>query len=202
MSKCTDQIFRARPADSSKNKVWTLSLRKVGQVYISMVGSKSGNCQQPAAFVLVPKNLQACYLWWRIAQFNLTEQSDWFDNMPIHSYNYAQWTCPDPIFRQGRRARAKNLVFGAGDETSQRVVSSPDPTYERGSGDIRLIPRASLTLITFWREISLRQSHCRKHNLQCNTGNPWLLRHDDTALFLARKLVISCQLCIQQAMNF
>ena len=33
------------------------------------------------------------------------------------------------------------------------LVSSPDPTYERGSGDIRLIPRASLTLITFWREI-------------------------------------------------
>ena len=82
------------------------------------------------------------------------------------------------------------------------LVSSPDPTYKRGSGDIRLIPRASLTLITFWREISLRQSHCRKHNLQCNTGNPWLLRHDDTALFLARKLVISCQLCIQQTMNF
>ena len=40
-----------------------------------------------------------------------------------------------------------------------------DPTYERGSGDIRLIPQASLTLITFWREISFHQSHCRKHNL-------------------------------------
>ena len=35
----------------------------------------------------------------------------------------------------------------------QYIVSSPDPTYERGSCDIRLIPRASLTLITFWREI-------------------------------------------------
>ena len=45
------------------------------------------------------------------------------------------------------------------------LVTSPDPTYERGSGDIRLIPRASLTLITFWRENSLRQSHCRKDNL-------------------------------------
>ena len=54
---------------------------------------------------------------------------------------------------------------------------------ERGSGDIRKIPRASLKLITFWREISLRQSHCRKDNLQCYTGNSWLLRHDDTALF-------------------
>ena len=29
-----DQIFRTRPADSSKNRVWTLSLRKLGQVYI------------------------------------------------------------------------------------------------------------------------------------------------------------------------
>jgi len=28
-----DQIFRARPADLSKNRVWTLSLRKLGQVY-------------------------------------------------------------------------------------------------------------------------------------------------------------------------
>ena len=39
-----DQIFRARQADSSKNSVWTLSLRKLGQVYI-MVGSKLGNCR-------------------------------------------------------------------------------------------------------------------------------------------------------------
>ena len=29
-----DQIFRARPVDSSKNRVWTLSLRKLGQVYL------------------------------------------------------------------------------------------------------------------------------------------------------------------------
>ena len=29
-----DQIFRARPADSSKSRVWTLSLRKLGHVYI------------------------------------------------------------------------------------------------------------------------------------------------------------------------
>ena len=41
--------------------------------------------------------------------------------------------------------------------TACSVVLSPNPTYERGSGDIRLIPRASLTLITFWRDISLRQ---------------------------------------------
>ena len=29
-----NQTFCARPADSSKNRVWTLSLRKLGQVYI------------------------------------------------------------------------------------------------------------------------------------------------------------------------
>ena len=34
-----DQIFRMRPADSSKNRVWTLSLRKLGQVYIWQTGN-------------------------------------------------------------------------------------------------------------------------------------------------------------------
>ena len=29
-----DQIFRVHPVDSSKNRVWTLSLQKLGQVYI------------------------------------------------------------------------------------------------------------------------------------------------------------------------
>ena len=48
----------------------------------------------------------------------------------------------------------------------QNLVSCPNLTHERrGSGDVMLIPRISLTLITFWREIFLRQSHCRKHNL-------------------------------------
>ena len=56
-----------------------------------------------------------------------------------------------------------------------------------------------MLIITFWREISVCQSHCRKHNLQCNTGNPWLLWHDDTALFLACKLVISSQLAMPTA---
>ena len=34
----------------------------------------------------------------------------------------------------------------------------------RGSGDIRPIPWASLTLIAFCGEFSNHQSHCRKHN--------------------------------------
>jgi len=45
--------------------------------------------------------------------------------------------------------------------TPSTLVLSPDPTQE----EIRLIPQASLTLITFWREISLHQSDCRKHSL-------------------------------------
>ena len=36
-----------------------------------------------------------------------------------------------------------------GPDPPPTIVSSPDPTYERGSGDIWLIPRASLMLITF-----------------------------------------------------
>ena len=55
-------------------------------------------------------------------------------------------------------------------QASSGIVSCPDPTRtRRGSGDIWVIPRTSITLITFCREISLCQSHCRKHNLQCNT---------------------------------
>ena len=77
----------------------------------------------------------------------------------------------------GRRCTSMNCKGGAAGfsctfTTSQEhdfglylVVSSLDPTYKRGSGDIWLIPQASLTLITFWTEISLRQSDYRKDNL-------------------------------------
>jgi len=30
----------------------------------------------------------------------------------INLPQFSQWKCPDPIFRQGRRVRAKNLVSG------------------------------------------------------------------------------------------
>ena len=50
--------------------------------------------------------------------------------------------------------------------TPSTLVSPPYPTQE----EIRLIPQASLTLIPFWGEISLCQSHCRKHN----TRKSWL----------------------------
>ena len=81
--------------------------------------------------------------------------------------------------------------------SSFRLVSSPDPTYERGSGDIRPIPWALLSLITFWREISLqRKQSVVQHQKSFATSARW------RSTFLGRKLVISLQLCIQQAMNF
>ena len=78
------------------------------------------------------------------------------------------------------------------------LAHAQTPPERRECSDIRPIPRASLKLIAFWGEFSI----CQKNNLYCNTGNPWLLQHDDTALFMAGKLVISSQLCIQQARNF
>ena len=63
------------------------------------------------------------------------------------------------------------------EEWPRNVVSSPDPTYKRGSGDIRLIPQASLMLITFRRESSLHQSHCR--NTIC-TATPEILGYFST----------------------
>ena len=86
--------FFAHPADSSKNRVWTLSLRKLGQVYIwravnwVIVGVNYIISNQQH-LLWCQKNLQAGYLWWRIMQFTLPEQSDWCDNMTLRSYNYA-----------------------------------------------------------------------------------------------------------------
>ena len=61
-----DQIFRARPADSSENRVWTLSQRKLGQVYIwravnwVIVGFNTLSATNSVCFGA--KNLQAGYL--------------------------------------------------------------------------------------------------------------------------------------------
>ena len=41
--------------------------------------------------------------------------------------------------------------------------------------------------------------HNLKHNLYCNVGNPWLLQHDDTALFW-HVISYHSQLCIQKLM--
>ena len=59
-------------------------------------------------------------MWWCITQFTLPEQSDWCDNMPIRSYDYAQVlpvNMSRPYFStRPQGAREKNLV--SGDETN------------------------------------------------------------------------------------
>ena len=87
------QIFRVRPVDSLKNRVWTLSLRKLEHVYIW----RSVNWVIVGAYIIsFQQRLLCCqklcklagYLWWRIMQSTLPERSDWCDNMPICTYNY------------------------------------------------------------------------------------------------------------------
>ena len=65
---------------------------------------------------LVPKNLQAGYLWWNINILNFPKQSKWCGNMAICfilRLQFSQWRCPEPIFRIGHRAHA-NIIFGMG----------------------------------------------------------------------------------------
>ena len=66
--------------------------------------------------------------------------------------------------RRERRKEKENQELKEEYPVSASLVPRPH-LRERGSGDIRLIPQASLTFITFRREIFLRQSHCRKDNL-------------------------------------
>ena len=56
-----DQIFRVRLADSLKNRVWTLSLRKLGQVYIWQVVNVGVNyiIRDQQRLLWRQKNLQA-----------------------------------------------------------------------------------------------------------------------------------------------
>ena len=121
-----DQIFCARPADSSKNRVWTLSLRKLGQVYI----------WRSVNWVIVGVNYiisnQQRLLWhqkicklaiYDDAQRNLLYLTNLIGATTWHyartiTPQFYQWRCPDPIFRQGHRARVKNLVSGY--ETTKR----------------------------------------------------------------------------------
>ena len=77
----------------------------------------------------------------RITQFTLPEQSDWCDNMPIRSYDYAP-VLPVNVSRpyfstRPQGARAKNLV--SGDETRGRVIQQTlsflAPPIQEGSGN-------------------------------------------------------------------
>ena len=92
-----------------------------------VAGSKLGNCRCSLhalsttleVFALLPKNLQAGYLWWRIMQFTLPEQSDWCDNMTLRSYNCAPVLpvkVSRPYFSTRLQGAHENLV--SGDETT------------------------------------------------------------------------------------
>ena len=89
---------------------------------------------------------------------------------PVHLQWHKSWNVAISIQRIGQNQTSelvnKSLLVVDPSLLAGSLVLRPSLVpYERGSGDIQLIPRASLTLITFWREISLRQSHCRKNNL-------------------------------------
>ena len=53
-----------------------------------------------------------------------------------------------------------------------------------------------LGLLAFCREFLTTNHFAENSVCSCNTGNPWLLQHDDTNYF-GMKLVFGSQLCIQ-----
>ena len=102
-----------RSADSSKNRVWTLSLWKLGQVYLRrsvnwVIVGVNYIISHQQRFLWCQKKLQAGYLW----------QSDWCDNMPIRSYKYVP-VLPVNMSRPyfSTRPQATREKFGVWDET-------------------------------------------------------------------------------------
>ena len=107
-----DQNFRAPPADSSKNSTFTVKTGACLHMAVSKIGVFVGVnyiFQLPAAFALPPKNLQAGHICDDTYLSNLIGATCRYahDYGPVY-----QWMCPDPIFWQGRRVHAKNLVSG------------------------------------------------------------------------------------------
>ena len=105
-----------------------------------------------------------------------------------HNQEIAQWS-PDPFPRER---------VGSGHKTSPRGVSLvPRPRPPRGVKGLVTFSRflGLIKLIAFPGVIGDSQSRCRKHNLWLQHRKFLLLQRDDPALFLARKLVISSQLC-------
>ena len=106
-----------------------------------------------------------------------------------------------------QKQRAKQS--GANNKSSRKWPMNPEPanclTTLRKQGleglvsNIRPIPQTSL----IWWELSLHQTHCRKQSVVQHekflATSAWWHR---TFLASTCKLVISPQLCIQQAMNF
>ena len=125
-------IFQLVPRPNFRARVWTLSLWKLGQVYIRL----------SVNWVIVGVNYIISYrqrLLWRQKICKLAICDDdllYLNNLiGVTTCQYArmitpqfyQWTSPDPIFRQVRRARAKNLV--SGDETISTIASTVAPSF-------------------------------------------------------------------------
>ena len=73
---------------------------------------------------------------------------------------------PGPKFSCLGQAR---MAAGRNRECFSALVPSPDLTYERGSGDIRLIPRASLTLVILSGEKFLSANHIAENTICSGT---------------------------------
>ena len=110
-----DQIFRVRHADSSKNRVRTLSVRKLGHVYIW----RSVNW----VLITLSATSSICLGAKKIASwlFVMTHNTIYFTSairLVRQHANMLVWLHPsflpvnvskfNPIFQQGRRPRAKN----------------------------------------------------------------------------------------------
>ena len=153
-----DQIFRSHPADSSKNRVWTLSL----QVYIRQS-------------VIVSVNYIISYLqrllWHQKickvairddAQCNLLYLSNLIDATTCRyacmiTSQFYQWTCPDRIFQQSRRAPAKNLV--SVDETILLVHVHMKELYTKQQAQQSKNMQRSVAMISPLNGSSSTQNH-------------------------------------------
>ena len=132
-----DQIFCTRPADSSKSRAWTLSLQKLGQVYI----------QRSVNWVIVGVNYIISY--WQ----PLPEQSDWCNNMPIPLYDYAPVlpvNVSRPYFSTRPQGTCKNLV--SGDKTTKYTPLVYTTEIEICKQNLRkgMFPRHIFRLTDFW----------------------------------------------------
>ena len=115
-----------RPGESSKNRVWTLSLQKLEQVYIRqsvnwvIVGV---NTLSATSSVCFGAKKFASWLFVMSINCDLPEQSDWCDNMPIYSYNYIPVlpvNVSRPYFSTKPQGARKKLV--SGDESTESLA--------------------------------------------------------------------------------
>ena len=111
--------FCTHPADLSKNRVWTLSLWKLGHVYVWW--SVNWIIVDVNYIVSFQQRLLCCHWWWCITQFTLPEQSDWCDNILIRSYDYIPVlpvNMSRPYFSTRPQPQDTCKKLGSGDDTT------------------------------------------------------------------------------------